>query len=82
VSVEAIFTGIAAIFTAAGGIVLVVREFRRRDRRAAQRELNDVLTQLERLQNDYIELRKFMLQVSELLLEHGINPPSMPESTH
>lgn len=81
-SLDAIFTGIAAIVTAAGGLAIVVREFRRRDRRAAQRELDDVITQLERLQHDYIELRKFMLQISELLIQHGIDPPALPESTH
>jgi hypothetical protein len=82
VGLEAIFTGIAAIVTAAGGIVIVVREFRRRDRRAAQRELDDVIKQLELLQHDYIELRKFMLQISELLIEHGIEPPPLPETSH
>jgi len=79
---DAILTGIAAIVAAAGGLVLVVREFRRRDRRAAQRELNDVIRQLEALQHDYIELRKFMLQVSELLIQHGIAPPALPEQRH
>ena len=38
----AIFTGVAAILTAAGGVVLVVREFRRRDRRDSQRDIDEL----------------------------------------
>jgi len=82
VGLDTILAGCAAILTAAGGLALVVREFRRRDRRAAAKALDDVLEQLARLEHDYIELRKFMLQVSELLLAHGINPPDMPKPTH
>lgn len=76
--INAILAGCAAILTAAGGIALVVREFRRRDRRAAQRQLDDVIRELALLQHDYIELRKFMVQVSELLIDRGIDPPVMP----
>ena len=75
---EAIFTGVAAIITAAGGIVLVIHEFRRRDRRAMQQELDDLNSELVRLQHDYLELRKFMLQISELLVAHGIDAPEIP----
>ncbi len=77
-SLDAVLAGVAAILTAAGGIALVVREFRRRDRRAAQRQLDDVIRELAALQHDYIELRTFMVQVSELLIDHGITPPPMP----
>ena len=77
-SLEAIFTGIAAILTAAGGVVLVVREFRRRERRSMQGQINDLNRELESLQHDYLELRKFMMQISELLVSHGIEPPEIP----
>jgi hypothetical protein len=82
VNLEAIFTGIAAIITAAGGVVLVIREFRRRDRIAMQKEIDDVNEELARLQHDYLELRKFMLQISQLLIEHGIAPPELPIPRH
>lgn len=73
-----ILTGIGAILTAAGGIVLVIREFRRRDRKAMQSELNDLNRELTKLQHDYLELRKFMLQISQLLIDHGIESPEVP----
>ncbi|MET0786326.1 MAG: hypothetical protein ABWY25_06430 [Paenisporosarcina sp.] len=77
-SLESIFTGIAAILTAAGGIFLVVSEFRRRERRSMQGQINDLNHELESLQHDYLELRKFMMQISELLVAHGIEPPEVP----
>jgi hypothetical protein len=73
-----ILTGIGAILTAAGGIALVSREFRRRDRRAMQAELDDLNHELAILQHDYLELRKFMMQISQLLIDNGIEAPEVP----
>lgn len=81
-SIDAILTGIAAILTAAGGIALVIREYRRHDRRIMQRELDDINEELNVLQHDYLELRKFMLQISQLMIEHGIEPPETPVPRH
>lgn len=73
-----IFTGIAAILTAAGGMAIVVKEFRRRERRAMQRQIDDMSQELNLLQHDYLELRKFLMQISQLLIEHGLEPPETP----
>jgi hypothetical protein len=77
-SLEAILTGIAAILTAAGAIVIIVKEFRRRERRAMQGQIDDLEHELELLQHDYLELRKFMMQISELLIANGIESPEVP----
>jgi len=77
-SLEAILTGIAAILTAAGAVVIIVREFRRRERRVMQGQIHDLERELEKLQHDYLELRKFMMQISELLVANGIEPPEIP----
>ena len=77
-SLESILLGIAGIVTATGGIAIAVKEFRRRERRAMQEQINDLNAELELLQHDYLELRKFILQISQLLIDNGIQPPEIP----
>lgn len=73
-----ILAGIGAILTAAGGIFILIHEFRRRERRQMQKQIDDMADELNSLQHDYLELRKFMLQISTLLVDNGILPPEIP----
>ena len=78
----AVLAGVTAIITAAGGIFIVVHEFRRRERRQMQQQIDDMADELNSLQHDYLELRKFMLQISQLLLDNGIAAPEIPIPKH
>lgn len=61
---ETILTGIGAILTAAGGTYLLVHEFRRRDRRESQKEIESLEEDLHHVRQDNIVLRR-------ILHEHG-----------
>lgn len=77
-SPEAIFTGIGAILTGATGVALLVHEFRRKDRREMQKAIDELEAELAVLQHDYLVLRKFLMQISQLLIDHGIDAPEIP----
>ena len=74
----AIFTGIAAILTAAGGVILVVREFRRRDRRDCQRDIDELTEDLHLLRQDYTDFRRWAFLMHQRAIDAGAeveNPP-------
>ena len=79
-SPEAIFTGIAAVITAAAGMALVIREFHNREHNAARSEIDELTADLYRLDQAYIELRHYCFGLRQLLADHGDEtvPPPTP----
>lgn len=74
----AILTGIAAILTAAGGVTLAVREFRRRDRRGYQREIDELTVELHLLREDFTDFRRWAFMMHSKAVDAGAdvsNPP-------
>jgi hypothetical protein len=74
----AILTGIGAVLTAAGGCTLVIREFRRRDRLALKRELDDLSTDVSELRVDVVALRRYAFFLAQELAALGYEPPQAP----
>jgi hypothetical protein len=74
VDATTIFAGIGAILTAAGGVALVIREFRRRDHRSAQRSINDLHADITALRHDVITCRRYAYLLAEQMSELGIEP--------
>jgi len=74
----AIFLGIGAIVTAAGGCALVVREFRKRDRLEMQRLVDSSALALAQLQTDCMAVRLHAFKLAALLADHGIIAPPEP----
>jgi hypothetical protein len=79
VDLAAILTGIGAILTAAGGTVLVIREFRRRDRKAANQEIESLSSDLHRCRAVHIKWRGYAFELRERLADHGLQVPDPPE---
>ena len=71
--VAAIFTGVAAILTAAGGMLLVIREFRRRDRAACQEDLDQVGEDLHLLRQDYAHFQRWAYLLRQQALQAGVD---------
>lgn len=59
-SLDVILTGLGAIVSGAGGVWLIVHEFRRRERRACRREIDDLSDDLHACRQDQIRLRRWM----------------------
>lgn len=76
--VTTIFAGIGAILTGAGGVALVVREFRRRDRRAANRQIDDLTAEVTALRHDVITCRRYAYNLAEQMVELGHEVPPRP----
>ena len=78
----AIFVGIGAIVTAAGGCMLVIAEFRRRDRREMQRLVDESHHALNALQAECMEVRVHAFKLAARLADFGVimpPEPGMPE---
>ena len=75
----AILTGIGAILTAAGGTVLVVREFRRRDHRAANAEIEQLSGELHRCRDLHIRWRSYAFELRRMVADTGTRVPEPPE---
>jgi hypothetical protein len=79
---EVVLAGIGAILTAAGGCLLVIREFRRRDRLALKRELDELSIDVSELRSDMVICRRYAFLLGEILAEHGIDVPEPPPLPH
>jgi hypothetical protein len=79
VDLAAIFTGMAAILTAAGGMILVIREFRRRDRNACQEDLDQLGEDLHLLRQDYAHFQRWAYLLRQQALEAGVDTSDPPE---
>lgn len=77
-TLEAILAGIGAIVAAALGVVLLVREFRRRDRRASIAEIRQMSGDLHALRADMIAYRRWGYDLAVMLTERGIPIPPAP----
>jgi len=78
VDLATILTGCAAIVTAAGGVILVIRELRRRDRRDCQRDLDELGMDLHLLREDFAEFRRWAFLMQQQAIDAGAdvsNPP-------
>ena len=72
---QTIVTGVGAILTGAGGCVIIVREFRRRDRIALKRELDDLGEDVTDLRANLIICRRYAFHLVEKLADHGMEIP-------
>jgi len=89
---EAIFAGIGVIVTGAAGIYLAVREARRRERKASQKEIADLVHHVDNLSNLLVEQsaevdaltkllleqRRYIYKVVSKLIDAGIDVPPPP----
>jgi len=78
VDLPTILTGIGAIVTAGGGVVLLVREFRRRDRVESDKELDALSRDLHATRADLIAFRRYAFELRGLLADAGIDQPDAP----
>jgi hypothetical protein len=78
VDITTIFAGIGAILTAAGGVMLVIREFRRRDHRAARRTIADLNADITELRHDVLTCRRYAYLLAERMVELGHEVPERP----
>lgn len=76
---EAILTGIGAILTAAGGTVLVVREFRRRDRIESAHEIEELSAEVHECRQLHIRWRRYAFELREMIADLGHEPPVPPD---
>lgn len=78
-TLDAILAGIGAIVTAAGGIILVVRELRRRDRIASVRQIDNLSGELLVTRQDFLVYQQWAFHASQIMVANGIIPPPLPE---
>lgn len=74
-----VIAGIGAILTAAGGTVLVVREFRHRDHLSANREIEMIGGDLHECRTRLLACSRQIFALRTTLIEHGIDPPEEDE---
>jgi regulator of replication initiation timing len=74
----ALITGVAAIITGVGGILLAIREVRRRERRSAQRNIEEFEHQLNECQAENVKLHMWNYGLRTRLADEGIEPPEPP----
>lgn len=70
---------LGTVFTGVTGVVLVVHEFRRRDRRALTDEAGEMGDDLASLRHDLVMCRRYAYDLAVLLADHGHDVPGPPE---
>ena len=81
-TLEAVLAGLAAVSTGALGVVVVVREFRRREHKAARAELDRLVGDLYDVDNAYIALRRYTFTIRQTLAELADEPSPPPPPVH
>ena len=76
---QTLATGLGAVLTGAGGCVIVIREVRRRDRRALKREVDALSTDVTSLRADLIACRRYAFTLAERLTRAGHVVEAPPE---
>jgi len=69
---------IIAIVGGAGGIYITIHEFRRRARRTANRELDDLIDEVDALRHLLLEQRRYIFKVVTYMIDEGMDPPLPP----
>jgi len=82
VTLEALWAALGSIFTAALGVVLVIREFRRRDRRESLKEIEECNDEVHALRADFNSYRHWAYELSVSLATHGLPFPPAPPPVH
>ena len=67
-----------AVATGAGGVVLLLHEFRRKDRKATRAAMDTYSDELYSLGQAYVELRRYDFEVRKRLADAGIDTPPPP----
>lgn len=74
-TVVAIITGFAGIVSAAGGVLLVIRSVRNKERKAAKHEYAEVSAELHAEREARVALEEVAYEQRRLLAQNGIAPP-------
>lgn len=81
-NIDAVITAIGAIMAAVGGTVLVVREFRRRDRKESLAQIEQCQDETYTLRADMLNYRHWAYELSVSLAAAGIPFPPAPPPVH
>lgn len=71
--------GVGAILTALGGIFLIVRELNRRERKAANRQIDSLSKQIDVLRRDFLAYHGWAFDLARRLTGRGMEVPPAPE---
>jgi hypothetical protein len=82
VTLEALWAALGSIFTAALGVVLVIREFRRRDRRESLKEIEQCNDEVHALRADFLNYRSWSYGLAMTLTGMGVIVPPAPPPVH
>ena len=77
-----LLTGLGATLLAFSGLMLIIRELRRQDRRDANEQINDLSTETYRLRDDVIAWERYSHQLRERLAQEGIEDLPVPPPPH
>ena len=75
---QTLAAGLAAVLTAAGGCILVIREITRRDRAAMRREMAELSTDVTELRADLVACRRYAFDLAVTMAQHGLEPDTPP----
>lgn len=76
--VDRLSTGVGAVFAGITGVWLVIREFRRRDRKSSVRDIRQLNEEVEALQHLYLEQRRYVYRLVMYMIDQGMDPPLPP----
>jgi len=74
----AIAAGLGAVVTGAGGVFLVVNEYRRKDRQTSREAIAHYAQELYDHDESYVELRRYIFEIRKRLADEGIDTPPPP----
>lgn len=74
VEIAAIFTGLAGMVSATGGVLLAIRAVRSKERKAAAAELDQVSTELSKERAARLQAERRQHDYHVLLVKNGLDP--------